>query len=434
MATPAEQTGSPSSSSAEGSHSDRQTSLEQSSVEDLPLRPRSRPRRSHQKSRSGCVICKRRRIKCDEAKPECKRCQLHGVTCTYKPIEEREFGANKPLKFLFQNQRPTADMFSLSLSSKEEGIDRVLHSAGDMLSVSRENLEAVMRFEVFTSHTLGAPVARHILRTHGISLAYRAPHLMHAIIASSTTHLSHVVPTYRPKVPAEYHWNRAITLFKEELCGPINATNIDAILSTCMMLTIHSFANNDSGSWVFPPPDTGPNWLYVGGGLQAIRAKCADKGEQSIWEPVFKHSGEYYSSAEFQIQDIPLTFRNLCEIDQHSNESNNAYYLPLRTLLILMQLEPSSVNFAKLVLFVGLMGTGYRDLIQQKDPRALLILACWFGLMCGVDQWWVQNRVRSECRAICSYLEHNYEDPRIAELLEFPGLACGYYSSAQVSV
>ncbi|ATZ47193.1 hypothetical protein BCIN_02g04970 [Botrytis cinerea B05.10] len=33
------------------------------------------------KVRSGCVTCKRRRIKCDERKPECNRCQVFGVAC-----------------------------------------------------------------------------------------------------------------------------------------------------------------------------------------------------------------------------------------------------------------------------------------------------------------------------------------------------------------
>jgi hypothetical protein len=33
------------------------------------------------KSRSGCVSCKERRVKCDEEKPECKRCILAGRRC-----------------------------------------------------------------------------------------------------------------------------------------------------------------------------------------------------------------------------------------------------------------------------------------------------------------------------------------------------------------
>ncbi|EAS30769.3 uncharacterized protein CIMG_06248 [Coccidioides immitis RS] len=117
------------------------------------------------------------------------------------------------------------------------------------------------------------------------------------------------------------------------------------------------------------------------------------------------------STAEFQIEDIPPAFRDLCGIGQTSDSSNNPYYLPLPTLFVLMRLEPSAANLSKLVIFVGQMLTGYRSLIQKKDPRALLILAYWFGLMCSVDQWWIQDRVRSECRAI--------------------SLACGHATSTQ---
>ncbi|KAK9459729.1 uncharacterized protein V1516DRAFT_677824 [Lipomyces oligophaga] len=42
-----------------------------------------RPRKSHIKSRKGCSNCKRRRIKCDEERPQCFNCIKHGVTCTY---------------------------------------------------------------------------------------------------------------------------------------------------------------------------------------------------------------------------------------------------------------------------------------------------------------------------------------------------------------
>ncbi|KAK0126309.1 hypothetical protein ONS95_007919 [Cadophora gregata] len=35
------------------------------------------PQRSHKKSTSGCRACKIRKVKCDEQKPVCKRCQVH---------------------------------------------------------------------------------------------------------------------------------------------------------------------------------------------------------------------------------------------------------------------------------------------------------------------------------------------------------------------
>lgn len=41
------------------------------------------PRRSHAKSRRGCVNCKSRHIKCDEGGPPCERCKTRGTTCEY---------------------------------------------------------------------------------------------------------------------------------------------------------------------------------------------------------------------------------------------------------------------------------------------------------------------------------------------------------------
>lgn len=41
------------------------------------------PRRSHAKSRRGCLNCKSRHIKCDEGGPPCERCKLRGTACEY---------------------------------------------------------------------------------------------------------------------------------------------------------------------------------------------------------------------------------------------------------------------------------------------------------------------------------------------------------------
>lgn len=40
-------------------------------------------RKFHQKSRLGCSTCKKRRVKCDETRPSCKKCQHLNLTCGY---------------------------------------------------------------------------------------------------------------------------------------------------------------------------------------------------------------------------------------------------------------------------------------------------------------------------------------------------------------
>ncbi|KAI0866215.1 hypothetical protein F4860DRAFT_459317 [Xylaria cubensis] len=45
-------------------------------------RPRG-PRLYHKKSRTGCIRCKQRRVKCDELHPSCSSCSRHLVECVY---------------------------------------------------------------------------------------------------------------------------------------------------------------------------------------------------------------------------------------------------------------------------------------------------------------------------------------------------------------
>ncbi|CAH0044971.1 unnamed protein product [Clonostachys solani] len=43
-----------------------------------------RTRESTSRARTGCSTCKSRRVKCDEAKPICRRCEIGGRSCEYK--------------------------------------------------------------------------------------------------------------------------------------------------------------------------------------------------------------------------------------------------------------------------------------------------------------------------------------------------------------
>ncbi|KAH8671729.1 hypothetical protein BX600DRAFT_548653 [Xylariales sp. PMI_506] len=50
-----------------------------------------RRRRSHKKSRNGCTKCKGRRIKCDESKPRCSRCEKMNLSCQYPQASDEHW-------------------------------------------------------------------------------------------------------------------------------------------------------------------------------------------------------------------------------------------------------------------------------------------------------------------------------------------------------
>ncbi|PVH72303.1 hypothetical protein DL98DRAFT_74695 [Cadophora sp. DSE1049] len=48
-------------------------------------RSRTHTRRPHRKTKTGCLTCKKRKIKCDESRPECDNCIKHTLGCEYAP-------------------------------------------------------------------------------------------------------------------------------------------------------------------------------------------------------------------------------------------------------------------------------------------------------------------------------------------------------------
>lgn len=56
-------------------------------------------RKFHNKSKTGCDNCKRRRVKCDEGKPFCKKCTNMKLECVYSPIQPRRRKDSSTSKF-----------------------------------------------------------------------------------------------------------------------------------------------------------------------------------------------------------------------------------------------------------------------------------------------------------------------------------------------
>ncbi|CAI4620625.1 BAK_1a_G0036710.mRNA.1.CDS.1 [Saccharomyces cerevisiae] len=56
-------------------------------------------RKFHNKSKTGCDNCKRRRVKCDEGKPFCKKCTNMKLDCVYSPIQPRRRKDSSSSKF-----------------------------------------------------------------------------------------------------------------------------------------------------------------------------------------------------------------------------------------------------------------------------------------------------------------------------------------------
>ncbi len=132
-----------------------------------------------------------------------------------------------------------------------------------------------------------------------------------------------------------------------------------------------------------------------------------------------------YTDMRPGITGIPPSFADLCDLSVLSTVENNPYHAAVRMLCPLLSMECTRETVMEHLNFIADMRLEFLELLQQEDARALLILGCWYGLICRCNQWWLTRRASVECMAICAVLE-THEDARIRELLDAPARACGY--------
>lgn len=251
---------------------------------------------------------------------------------------------------------------------------------------------------------------------------------MHTLIAVTTTHLCRIVPdNTRYKLAESYHWQEAITQYSNEVNSVIGLHNMDGLFSACLLMTVHSFTleeYNPRDSWVFSDDPQALNWLMLQGGLRYLLYRTQPWLERSMWWDTRENIPfEDHRSGRVGLHP---ELADVCGIDDSTTEETNPYLWPLRMLSLLLMLERTILNFPKYTTFMGRLLPEYFDQLLKKDPPALIVLSWWLALICSVKLWWMDARVRSECVAICMFLENNCEDSRILKLLEFPAEQCGY--------
>ncbi|KAJ5669136.1 C6 transcription factor [Penicillium macrosclerotiorum] len=403
-------------------------------------------RRSHRKSRGGCASCKQRRVKCDETKPHCLRCQKHGVDCDYTAQLMRTKPPKHVVSHFIESQPDLMSVESLSASMSlllvAERLDELLklgHAAsGSRLPLrtcspsSSRILEALRHFNQSAFGMDSTPGKKDNMRPKMTQLAFETPFLMHAIIGVATTHLSNAVPEKNAyRVAEAYHWQQAIRQYSEEVSRGVTQQNMDKLYSTCLLLTVHTFILeefNPRASFVFSSDPRSLNWLRLQGGLRYLLERTSRWLPNSMWFHAFMETHDpnidYEDNRPGRVGLDP-DFADLCGIDECSTTDNNPYLWPLRMLTWIIPLEMAPKNASKYHNWMGRLESEYYERLWQKDPPALVLLAWWLALAGCAGEWWMETRTRSECTAICMRLEDS-EDPLVCKLLEFPAQCCGY--------
>ncbi|KAI1111599.1 hypothetical protein F5Y14DRAFT_304690 [Nemania sp. NC0429] len=182
---------------------------------------RAMPRQWFEKVRTGCVTCKARKVKCDEARPSCLRCQTGSRICGgYRAPPPGSFSWDHVL-----NKRPSTISCSVSSGAESRGLDF---------------------FRCMVAPALASPLAGSFWARPVFQLAMQEPAVRNAVLAISWLYemfdpLSHSSSSPDQHGPAIRYYNKAL--------GQVATSthfNTDTVLLICILFTCIEFLRGNA--------------------------------------------------------------------------------------------------------------------------------------------------------------------------------------------
>ncbi|KAK0723448.1 hypothetical protein B0T26DRAFT_599032, partial [Lasiosphaeria miniovina] len=390
-----------------------------------------RKRKSHTKSRRGCGNCKLRRVKCDEGKPCCKRCQSFGVTCNYDRLssdlqvaDEAAFIGGAPPMTAISLNRQVLSMLNDSLHRQSPSKKTMLFGLGDLAIVNRYHERTIL--------TMGTPQTRHVYQRESVKLAFEHPFLCHLVITVTLMHDRFSVTTKQS--PAELvHWLEGTAHFHKLLAnakrGALSSSEKDAVWIASVLIGCATLAQVDSDNpeelWPLKCAFTDLNWLKMNNGKYEIwrhvNLRRPDSALRAVAQEHRQDPGPMVSDQD-ALRVLPPELQELLEVSHPSaSPLTNPYYIIAAILGRLLPLDANPANMLVFITFLSQITARFQTLLEDKDPRALLLLLYFDAKIIEHGRWWWWNRSVLEGRAICIYLERYHSNISHLDLLmEYP--------------
>ncbi|KAH9984345.1 hypothetical protein F4779DRAFT_330785 [Xylariaceae sp. FL0662B] len=357
---------------------------------------RYQKRKSHSKSKEGCSSCKAHRVKCDENKPICKRCDRNRWPCSYNS-SVASHSANcipGPQVNILSNAQSQLSHLPTSLGMNQSS-----------LGLGTPKWILFQHFQKAHQEIFGSPAPSPV-----VDLGIARPYVLDAILAVTASHLRHHTAHRSMHRVAELNQKAlALRSFQTALNSPLDQKSSDALLFAAMMLNLLSFSSVDDdnahSSWVFSDERDRFGWFSLQLGYKPLLMATRQFRKDSILQWMFAASNEdrMFWGEGHPLDRVPEAWLVLCGLrDQPSPE--NIFYEPVRILAEIRRLPPDPTNFFLYVSFIGKLDKEFRTLLELHDERAFWLLGYWFGLLCRYDFWWLRKQAWRDYRAIQLWL------------------------------
>lgn len=387
-------------------------------------------------------------MQCDEGKPECEKCRNYGVSCNYDGTETENLQLSGEGAFFIEPAipavpQPPADMevelpptppsdFILGML----GYPLKMYDSDEVYHMKPSDLDLLQWFHERTVLTMGTAETVHVYKDLMVVVGCQHDYLTHVVLALAMMHQRYYSDgPYEPLELESFHGFHGTALFNSMLFESPEESEKDALWACAAMLGALSLAGLNARTaaecWPLREPSAEDlDWLRMSDGKKAVWKLADPLRESSIWR----------KGLQFNLKErpIPQTARvpqmdalypfltKLYDFDESAHNDGDPYYTATSIIVRLLPIDPNHSTILYFLSFIGHMDPAYKNLLHQKDPKAMLLLAWWYAKVLDYNVWWMYRRVSLECKAICVYLNNRFmPDSEIGRLLEFPKMKCG---------
>ncbi|KAK4127224.1 hypothetical protein N657DRAFT_548492, partial [Parathielavia appendiculata] len=352
-------------------------------------------RRSHRKSRNGCLECKKRHIKCDESRPHCINCTTVERRCRYStpwtPTERSPSDRSASPQIVSTVYAPTPTHPTEAYPSLHPFASAENpHSTVDMV-----HMELLHHYMANTSsiHPMDTCMKGIIM-----NIALREPYVMHSVLALSAHHLSAI----RHDRQAFYHnlaiqlQTDALSLFNSidvSLFGDSVEKRIPVFIFSCL-LGFHALC--DTLSHRDPDPDSAIarflGYLALHRGMHTVMHGYWDQLRQSELKVIFDEVVPQWFRGVSQGQECDGIRERLASAGLDNEELKAAQNaVDLVQWVLDAKPGPESRGYV-LCSWAAMLDRPFVRMLEARRPEALAVLSYFFLAMHHCRGEWMFGR------------------------------------------
>ncbi|KAL5049314.1 hypothetical protein BDW71DRAFT_159391 [Aspergillus fruticulosus] len=364
-------------------------------------------RRPHTKSRAGCQRCKEKHVKCDEVRPTCGACARYGVPCVPKPLATLRRAEKRGTQTSASPAAPAAPAPSLVPLSP----GRTTLTLWEFELVHHWILHVTESFQV-------SPGFRRAWCDRGIRVAIQYDFFLHMILILSALHLA------LTKSPTFTNAHRAFILegcsdatahFRKE-AENISDTNCHAVQAFPFLMSIYALAlpqfdrEEKGGEAVL---DEMIHILIVIKGNSLVRP-TANPWPRARLSPRWMEEKDFLDRTDEDSCDTNLSnaLGTLQPWVDSSGDDLRVRSLNSDTIQLFREtLKVHLKRSLRPLSWPNAVQNEYIDLLRQRNPMALVILAHYAVILgqCS-EQWWCSNWGVRLLSVIAAMLPGKYQE------------------------